>query len=115
MLICYISAHEAAMKELERIFGEAGGHYDTVCEEVRPPPLPSYHPATRHRVRGGAPPSVTQLSPLHYDTVCEEVRPPPLPSYHPSTTTPCARKCAALRYLVITPPLRHRVRGGAAR
>ena len=35
MLICYIAAHEAAMKELERIFGEAGGHYDTVCEEVR--------------------------------------------------------------------------------
>ena len=46
MLICYISAHEAAMKELERIFGEAGGHYDTVCEEVHAPPLPSYHPST---------------------------------------------------------------------
>ena len=74
MLICYISAHEAAMKELERIFGEAGGHYDTVCEEVHAPPLPSYHP---------------------------------------STTTPCARRCAPLRYLVITPPLRHRVRGSA--
>lgn len=28
MIICYISAHEAAIKELERIFGVAQGHYE---------------------------------------------------------------------------------------
>lgn len=40
MLICYMAAHGAAMKELYKTFGDEGGHYELECEQVTPPASP---------------------------------------------------------------------------